>query len=145
MRDIELQEKACFCINFRQTANTLTKLYNKALEPYNISASQFSLLNEIDYLKECSKTELAYFAKLDRTTVVRNLKILVDKGFVSDRQGENQRESLIMTTDLGKQIVKDGLAAWKKAQDQVKNQIGRENIPLLKQIFRSINELSEND
>ncbi len=55
MKNIVPGESPCHCINVRRTANLLTRFYDKALAPINLSASQFSLLNKTKEWGLCNK------------------------------------------------------------------------------------------
>ncbi|MCQ4725444.1 MarR family winged helix-turn-helix transcriptional regulator [Anaerotignum faecicola] len=131
----------CYCINFRRAANTITKYYDNAFEKLNITTTQFSLLNNINILKTCNKSELAQFTKLDRTTVIRGLGILKKKKLIEEIDGHDNRNKNIRLTGAGEKTVADGMEEWKKAQERVKAVIGEENIPMLKEIFSKIETL----
>ena len=134
------RETPCYCVNFRGAANTLTKIYDRALSPLNITASQFSLLNDINALGVCNKTGLGKFVGLDRTTIVRNVNILRDKGFVED--GAGSRESLITLTEAGKRVIAEGYVQWKKVQKRIKSAIGPNNLNILKEVFEAVESLN---
>lgn len=113
------------------------------MESAGLTASQFSLLNDIRLLKTCSKAELSEYAKLDKSTITRNLKILRDKGYIQDLSTNESRESQVTLTELGLEKIEDGNVAWKEAQDHIKELVGSENIVQLKKILEVIeNQLS---
>lgn len=143
MQKINPGVKTCYCINFRRSANAITKFYDKRLESLGVTANQLSLLSDIKILKVCNRTELAQFSKLDRTTIVRNLATLEHKGFVTTTDGKDNRENSVKLTEIGYQTLKMGTEKWKQAQQRVFNKIGAENISVLKQIFDKIGELDE--
>lgn len=138
MKKIVPRDNPCYCINVRRAANILTKFYDKALEPVNLTISQFSLLNDIKLLKTCNKIELARCTRLDRTTIIRNLNILRARGLIMDIPGTNNRNTLVQLTDLGESTIAEGMSSWKQAQDQVKSTIGLDGIENLKQILAKI-------
>lgn len=145
MRELTPRDTPCYCINFRRAANTLTKLYDKALSPFNITSSQFSLLNDIYALKTCNMTELAKYAGLDRTTITRNLKVLLYKGFIEDCLGGDSRTHHIKLTYSGKSVMKEGFVEWEKMQKNIKSTIGLENIHVLIEIFSLIESLQNTE
>ena len=74
MRKPDTRQTPCHCIQVRRAAGALTKLYDKALEPVGLTVSQFSLLNDIRALGPCSKSALADYTGLERTTIIRALR-----------------------------------------------------------------------
>jgi DNA-binding MarR family transcriptional regulator len=107
--------------------------------PINLTAAQFSLLKDIHFLKTCNKSELAICAELDRTTIIRNLNVLFEKGFIEEIPSENNRNKLIQLTEIGENIIIKGLVIWEQLQNKIKQTIsGDINITTLKKICRSI-------
>ena len=142
MRKIVLRDNPCLCIKLRRAAHTLTKLYDEAFSPLNLTTSQFSLLNDIQQLRSCNKTELARYAGLDRTTIIRNLSVLREKGFIEDGPEDDRKNGLVRLTDAGDSVLKEGLACWKKAQAEVRSAIGPAKLQILKEIFSDIESLN---
>lgn len=138
MRKIVPADNSCYCINLRRAANTLTKFYDQAFVPINLTTNQFSLLNDIRLLKSCNKSELAQYARLDRTTIIRSLNILRQKNLIEEVPGENNRNRVIQLTEAGEAAVTEGLDIWEQIQNKVKLIIGEENEPVLKQLYANI-------
>jgi len=143
MREISPRENPCFCINLKRATNSITRLYDKKMESAGLTASQFSLLNDIRLLERCSKAELSEFAKLEKSTITRNLIILRDKGYVKDLSANGSRESQVSLTELGHNKIKESNALWKEAQAFILEKVGSEDILQLKRILKIIeNELT---
>lgn len=141
MPKIRSRDNPCYCINFRRAANTLTKYYDQAFVPINLTTNQFSLLNDIRLLKSCNKSELAQYARLDRTTVIRSLHVLREKNLIQEVPGMNKRNRVIQLNAAGEAAIIEGLAIWEQIQNQVRLIIGEENMVALQQVFANI-ELS---
>ena len=136
-----LRNNPCYCINFRHAANSLTKFYDQGFSSLDLTTNQFSLLNDIYYLIECNKSELAIHARVERTTIIRNLNILFEKGLIEEIAGKNNRNKLIRLTEKGKRIKIEGMGIWKQLQKKVKNLLGNEQITILEDILVSISSL----
>ena len=93
MANIQPVHSPCYCINYRRAANTLTKYYDAAFAPIGLTGNQFFLLNSIQQLGSCNKSELAQYTSLDRTTIIRNLDTLLKKELVEPAPGANRRNS----------------------------------------------------
>lgn len=143
MQPQEIRKKTCYCILARRAANALTGYYDAALAPFQITIAQFSLMNDISYLKVCNRTQLARQAGLDRTTVVRNLRTLQEKGLVQHAPGEDQRESTVCLTEAGEETLHKVRPEWRKVQNEVEQLLGAEEIQRMQQTFAHIEQLAK--
>lgn len=141
MREIPPKNNPCYCINLKRATNAITKFYDKKLEEIGLTVSQFSLLHHIEFMKTCSKAELAEYAKLDRSTITRNLKILREKGYIADLSTNESRDSQISLTDLGRKKIESSNLLWEEAQKYVKEKVGSDNIKQLRKILDVIENL----
>lgn len=141
MSKITPGDNQCYCINVRRAANTLTKFYDQAFTKINLTTNQFSLLNDIHLLKSCNKSELAQYARLDRTTIIRSLSILSQKDFIKEVPGINNRNKVIQLTEKGEAAVIEGLEIWEEIQEKVKEIIGVKNIDTLKEILIDVESI----
>jgi DNA-binding MarR family transcriptional regulator len=142
MANIKPRDRACYCIGVRMGANTLTKIYDEALKPVNISISQYSLLNDIKMLKTCNKSELAQYSKRERTTIIRNLKGLIEKKLIEEIPGPDNRNNLIQLTELGLSILKEGFVYWEQAQAKIVSELGLDDVNTLMNITKKLTNLT---
>ncbi|URN84381.1 MarR family winged helix-turn-helix transcriptional regulator [Acetobacterium wieringae] len=141
MTKIEPLNSPCYCINFRQTANSLTKYYDKGFSQINLTANQFFLLNSIHQLESCNKSRLAKYTRLDRTTIIRNLDILIKKGLIVEVTGTTKRNKEIELTTTGQNAIASGTVIWQLLQSEVKQHLGVENLDVLWRIFENLETL----
>jgi len=73
----------CLCANLRHSARLLNRYYEKELQPAGITPAQFELLANLATRPGVSHSELAVALDLDQTTLSRNIRILVDKDWIS--------------------------------------------------------------
>ena len=74
----EVQPAGCYCTTIRKAARSLTKGYDKALEGTGLRVTQYALLNNIRRLEPVSFQDLSAAIALERTTLIRNLNLLID-------------------------------------------------------------------
>lgn len=141
MRDIKPRETPCYCMNFRRMAGALTKFYDAALSPAGLTANQLSLLTDIHTIQPCSRSELARCARLDRTTVIRNLDLLIKKGYVAQQPEEHNRYAAIRLTPAGEDAMQQGFLLWKQAQSKVKEVFAPETRAVLREAFSKVGEI----
>jgi DNA-binding MarR family transcriptional regulator len=111
------------------------------MERTDLTIGQFSLLNDIKWLKSCNKSTLAQCAKLDRTTIIRNLRILYKRGYIAETPGTDKRNNLIRLTDSGEAAIAEGMVFWEQAQAKIKATFGRDNLENFMRISADIESL----
>jgi DNA-binding MarR family transcriptional regulator len=116
----------CACFNLRKTARAITKLYDDALRPTGLRATQFSLLITTTMLGSVTVTRLAEIGVMDRTTLTRNLKPLEKKGLIRVVPGDDQRTRIVNLTTRGQEVLTKALPLWEKTQARVIEELGRE-------------------
>lgn len=137
----EKKPSPCNCLNIRRASQAITEVYDEFLSPSNLKIGQFSLLKHIEQLEPVSVSELAVVIRLDRTTLVRNLKPLEKSGFVEDISTEGARNRQLRLTDKGMETYKYAEELWKKAQSFLEEYLGRDNIDTFTTLLSKIESL----
>jgi DNA-binding MarR family transcriptional regulator len=60
---------------------------------------------------------------LDETTLTRNLRPLVDRGWVAVREGKDRRERLVSITATGRAKLAQARPAWERAQERLQTSL----------------------
>lgn len=111
----------CYCTQFRRSANALTRLYDAEFRPIGLRLTQFSLLRAISRLGRATMTEVALEAALDKTTMSRNMRILVRKGWVDVAGSKDGRERVVTLSASGAAMIRRALPYWQGAQKKVES------------------------
>ena len=97
----------------------VTQAYDAALQPSGLRATQFTLLATLAQSGDLPMTQLAEAMVMDRTTLTRNLKPLVEKDFVRVQPDADQRVRRIVLTDTGLKAFEAALPRWQEAQSRL--------------------------
>lgn len=126
MNDIlrELPDLPCMCASFRRASRALTQLYDEALRPLGLRATQFTILQALSLAGEVSQGELGQILAMDSTTLTRTLRIMGREGWIAERRGADRRERLLRLAKAGRYQFDGALPPWKKAQAQLERQMG---------------------
>ena len=116
--------RTCACFNLRKAARAVTQLYDEVLAPSGLRGTQFSVLSVISAAGPATMTDLADTLAMDRTTLTRNLKPLLDRGLVERGEGEDRRQRPIAITPAGRDALGQALPLWKKAQARIAGGLG---------------------
>jgi DNA-binding MarR family transcriptional regulator len=106
----------CTCFNLRKAARAVTQMYDEALKPSGLRATQFSLLCVVRNNEPIGISELAKALVTDRTTLTRNLKPLLGQGLLEVIEGADRRQRPIALTARGRDTLARALPLWRKVQ-----------------------------
>jgi len=113
----------CYCTQFRRSANALTSIYDDALRPVGLKITQLTLLRGLDRLGSATYNEIAAELSLDKTTISRNIKLLIDAGWVEVSSDEDARYKLAKLSPTGARVLKEAEPYWRAAQAQVEKEL----------------------
>jgi DNA-binding MarR family transcriptional regulator len=142
---IEEQNKkssVCNCLNLRRASLAITEIYDHYLAPSQLSVSQFSILKHIFAMEPVNVSELAAEIRLDRTTLVRNLKPLEQQGLIHDIAPSGTRKRQLCLTVEGREKIEQAHVYWQQAQEQIEAQLGQENTETLQALLLKIEVLA---
>ena len=131
----------CNCIELRQIALKLTKIYDEVLIDTGIKVTQYSLLNNIEKIGTPNIKNLAIATQLDRSTLARNLEKLERMKLVFLKFGDDKRNKILSLTSHGKQILIKANIAWEIIQDKVSKNLGEDKKNIFDLTIKNINEL----
>jgi DNA-binding MarR family transcriptional regulator len=114
----------CLCASFRRASRALTQLYDEALRPLGLRATQFTILQVLSRSGEVPQGVLGQILAIDSTTLTRTLRIMDREGWIAERRGQDRRERLLRLAKAGRDQFNRALPAWQKAQAQLQRQLG---------------------
>ncbi len=115
---------ACTCANLRRATRVVTQVYDAALKPVGLRATQFNLLAALAKRGGVAMTPLAEGLVMDRTTLTRNLKPLIARGLVRVEQEQDQRVRKIHLTDDGMKLFNRARPHWQEVQARLVEGLG---------------------
>jgi len=114
----------CMCASLRRASRALTQLYDDALRPLGLRATQFTVLQALSLAGKVSQGELGQLLVMDSTTLTRTLRILSAQGWIENRPGEDRRERLLRLTSAGHHQLKRATTRWECAQARLRSRLG---------------------
>ncbi len=135
----------CMCGNFRRATRTLTQLYDDALRPTGLRATQFTILQALSLTGEVSQGRLGELLAIDSTTLTRTLAILVRQGWISERPGKDRRERLVRLAEAGETQFNRALPAWERVQAGLRRRLGEPAWKSLLQRTQQVSNLFTNE
>ena len=116
----------CMCASLRRASRALTQLYEEALRPVGLRATQFTVLQTLSLAGEVTQGKLGQILAMDSTTLTRTLTIMSRHGWIVKRRGDDRREWRMRLSKAGETQLKQALQHWEKAQTRLRRQLGDE-------------------
>jgi DNA-binding MarR family transcriptional regulator len=113
----------CLCGALRQASRAVSRLYDDELRGVGLRTTQYGLLHHLRRAGEVRQRDLGGLTSLDETTLTRNLRPLIDSGWVAIGTGEDRREKLVRLTEAGAAKLRKARPAWKRAQERLRSRL----------------------
>ncbi|MEP0707599.1 MAG: MarR family winged helix-turn-helix transcriptional regulator [Parvibaculum sp.] len=127
----------CAALRARMAARKLTRSYDKALKPAGLKITQFTLLIAVEEGSVKSLTALADMLALERSSLVRNVKLLEDEGLIEAAPSGEGRSLGLKLTKAGRKKLTQALPLWREAQTHVETALGQ-NWPAVKKSLHQL-------
>jgi DNA-binding MarR family transcriptional regulator len=118
--------RRCACANIRRVDRVITQFYDEILAPSGLSGPQFGLLATLADVGPTTINQLAEAMTIDRTTLTRNLELVIKQRLVQSQEGEDRRTRLVLLTKEGEQALRLAWPLWEEAQARIERTFGRE-------------------
>lgn len=121
------------CTNFklRQLMRRVANHYDAEMAKCGLKTTQYSLLSHVLKLGPIRPGDLAAEMKMDASTLTRNLRPLVDAGWVTLEAGADARSRLVHITDTGRDKRAEAQRHWKAAQLALNDTLGVQRVAAL--------------
>ena len=120
------------CGSFRRTSRALTQLYESALRPVGLRATQFTILQALSLAGEVTQTQLGEMLAMDSTTLTRTLQIMSRKSWIAER---------LRLAKAGETQFNRALPVWEKVQSRLRHQVGEQAWKNLLQLAHRVTDL----
>jgi DNA-binding MarR family transcriptional regulator len=133
----------CLCNALRQATRAVSRQYDEELRGVGLRTTQYSLLRRLGAAGEVRQRDLGELTSLDETTLTRNLRPLIEAGWVAIRAGDDRREKLVRLSDTGAAKLQEALPAWERAQERLRSRMPRETWSSLLDLLPELTQLAD--
>lgn len=120
----------CTCFKLRKLTRAMSRLYDQHLATVGLKTTQYSVLANAARAA-LPVAELAELLGMERTTLTRNLKPLIEAGWITLNAGADSRQRIVTISGDGRAKVKEAYAAWRRAQTEFEHLMGRDAVRAL--------------
>lgn len=117
----------CLLLNTVMAARAMTRRYDERLKPYGVSVIQFSVLMVLRAGRDEPVSRMAERVAMDRTTLLRNLELLVRRGLVRTEPALKGNGRRFLLSGKGAALVEELVPHWRSAQAEVRALLGEDD------------------
>jgi DNA-binding MarR family transcriptional regulator len=107
---------ACLATRVRQLSRIITRVYDDAMRPLGITASQFTLLTQLAQQDGITAVEIGLSLDIEKSTLSRNLKRLLALQLIQMDPPAGRRGRGLHLTPKGQSVLRDAYPVWLAAQ-----------------------------
>ncbi len=133
---------ACISTRVRQLSRIVTRVYDDALRPLGITASQFTLLTQLAQQDGITAVEIGHSLDIEKSTLSRNLKRLLALGHITMDPPAGRRGRGLHLTPKGEAVIQQGFPVWRDAQTRTIRVLGPESRSTLDDLLAQAEKLA---
>ena len=142
MADIaETTASACLATRVRQLSRIITRVYDDAMRPLGITASQYTLLAQLASRDGITAVEIGHDLDIEKSTLSRNLKRLLALGHIIMDPPAGRRGRGLHLTSKGMAVLREAYPIWQAAQNSTVLVMGCESRGTLDGLLRQAEKL----
>ncbi|MFC5519635.1 MarR family winged helix-turn-helix transcriptional regulator [Polaromonas jejuensis] len=141
----ELKTQGCTNFRLRQLMRRVAHHYDVEMAKAGLKTTQYSLLSYVLKLGPLRPGELAQGMKVSASTLTRNLKPLVDAGWLELAAGTDARSRMVAITPAGRAKREEARQRWKVAQESLNQLLGDGRVLALHRLINESLELLAGD
>jgi DNA-binding MarR family transcriptional regulator len=126
--DQAVKPQGCTNMKLRQLMRRVAQRYDAEVGKTGLKGTQYSLLSHVLKLGPVRPVDLARAMKIDASTLTRNLKPLIDGGWVTLDAGADGRSRLVNITPAGRDKRQEAQRRWRTAQESINQTLGVERV-----------------
>ena len=138
----EATSQACLATRVRQLSRIITRVYDDAMRPLGITASQYTLLAQLAARDSITAVEIGHELDIEKSTLSRNLKRLLALGHINMDPPAGRRGRGLHLTGKGQAVLKDAFPIWQDAQKRTVGVIGVESRSTLDSLLHQAEKLA---
>ncbi|MEJ7928735.1 MarR family winged helix-turn-helix transcriptional regulator [Ramlibacter sp. AN1015] len=129
--DAPVKPQGCTNLKLRQLMRRVGQRYDAEVGKSGLRGTQYSLLSYVARLGPLRPVELAAAMKIDASTLTRNLRPLLEAGWVTLGPGADARSRLVEITPAGRDKRQQAQRHWRTAQEALNARLGTQRVVAL--------------
>src|SRR5262245_53156751 len=130
--------RTCVAVRLRRLNRVITNLYDDALRPLGLKASQLNILIVTAKLGLARPARVCEILELDTSTLSRNVDRMRAHGWLEVVPEEDARVQPFRLTAQGNQMIERAFLPWEGAQRKAAELLGDEGVALLERASKKL-------
>lgn len=126
--DTAVKPQGCTNIKLRQLMRRVAKHYDDEVGKTGLKGTQYSLLSYVVKLGPIRPGDLAAEMKIGPSTLTRNMRPLIDAGWLELGPGADGRSRLLSVTPAGREKRQEAQRRWRVAQEGINQMLGSRRV-----------------
>lgn len=129
---------SCLAVRVRLLGRAVTGVYDRALEGQGVSIAQVNLMAALGKAGPCSPARIGEVLQLERSTVSRNLGLLIRHGWVEAVSSDAKGVREVALTASGREKVQSVMPEWRRAQEEAALLLGAGGVKAVRALAANI-------
>jgi DNA-binding MarR family transcriptional regulator len=138
----ESASSVCLATRVRQLSRIVTRVYDDALRPLGITASQFTLLSQLAQQDAITAVEIGGSLDIEKSTLSRNLKRMLALDLITMDPPAGRRGRGLHLTTKGRRILREAYPVWNSAQEKAVAVMGEASREILDGLLAQAEKLA---
>ena len=139
--DTAVKPQGCTNIKLRQLMRRVAAHYDAEVGKTGMKGTQYSLLSYVVKLGPIRPSDLAGEMKIGPSTLTRNMRPLIDAGWLELGPGADGRSRLLSVTTAGREKRHEAQRRWRVAQEGINQMLGSRRVVELHALIDECPEL----
>ncbi|MUM19605.1 winged helix-turn-helix transcriptional regulator [Mycobacterium sp. CBMA271] len=128
----------CLAVRVRLLGRAVTGVYDRALERHDVSIAQINLMAALGKVGPCSPARIGEVLQLERSTVSRNLSLLIKRDWVKAVSSDAKGVREVALTSSGSKKVEAVMPEWRRAQKEAARLLGSGGVEAVRTLAATI-------
>jgi DNA-binding MarR family transcriptional regulator len=137
----ETSSATCVALRARRMSRIITRIYDDAMRPLGLTASQFTLLTEVAKQDGVTAVEIGGDLDIEKSTLSRNLKRLVALKLIDMDPPAGRGGRGLHLTAMGDAALRSAFPVWRDTQSRVETALGDESTGTFDRLLLSAEKL----
>jgi DNA-binding MarR family transcriptional regulator len=124
----------CLAVRVRLIGRAVTNVYDTALDRHGVTVAQVNLLAALGKIGPCPPARLGEALQLERSTVSRNLNLLLGHGWIEARSSDAKGIREVALTRAGRAKLDAVMPDWRRAQQEATQLLGPAGVSAIRAI-----------
>jgi DNA-binding MarR family transcriptional regulator len=128
----------CLALRVRIVARSVSAIFEQAMAKHDVTIAQVNMLTALGELGLCAPGRIGEVLQLERSTVSRNLDLLIQKGLVDAVSSDAKGIREVILNASGREKIETVMPDWRAAQKRAAKLLGPNGVKAVHEASASV-------